>query len=1040
MATEEGIILNHYNIASLFPTEWPAEKDESEDSGAEREKLPTKLAYRKSKSRYTVLERSASDRRSLVPNSEKTRDGVENLVQRDEADPLGATDSVVRALKQRGLPVDEDQRLRNRFLLSSTTFTPNLYLSQVHSTTSTQQLLQGLEFLSRSIDQKSASLKVLVESNFERFVRAKSTIDDVYTEMRNQGAEPEPEKPQRHSRHASKGSAHFRRVSDQASQMTVKGVKLAVNEKKKHALIKESEYGVQGIKAPLIEVAVKAEEVWGPALGGRDREDNLRAVLDSIEKSQDIFEIGPAIRTAVKRKDYDALVKEYGRARHLADEVRNMANRASDKKEHLTDQQIYQVFLTGRMWLEVESQIDAVKREIWRSLTSVQANLVMSADKSHQGDHVKLISVLLELGVEDNPIWVWLLSRYDYLKNRITTTFSRAKVEVEVLRRRLASGEKASLFAAAAHLKSLIRASGPDSMRSLDTKPVLELWELIYQSLNNLLSLQGGILGEVMDFWSHAQSFIDGKAQRSLPGGFDGNSRRHHRLSNDGVRDLRSGVLELVDMIRENVFSFFADPPIDDISSLYSPVVPETPNTPRSAGLSPFPNDHRLRVDLLNPPPPSPRRGEAWEEFAFWPPYANALSGVQYLSKIMSLLGHATNEMALLEPISSVSQEHEKLKFMLAAARERSARAICASWANDAEICKVTEDWTHSPENAETTRLPGSIATFEAHILSGLQKVIYMPDAAAAQKGTVDVITPPPTKLLQMIRSQFVNSIYKALSGMVENAEKPPGAGTDLWVADGDSVLNQQTNGNGGKVSKPNATDINLRLLLTLANLTALRGSVFPSLISEFENLFSVLLTEETKTINEVLRQIDERLLHTYTKPIINELSGVIYAGIRSPEWAPTTARPTEVRAYVYEALLILVRIYTQTSNYAPSLTHSTISHLLEQISSMLLGAFRERPKYTLSSLMQATLDVEFFAQSLTQFTSKKAGDIQGQVYMELDRRTDPNARSRLQVELPEMKAVLKEKKDGTRGEFACFKRVRTAAVRRNTEDVNTQR
>jgi exocyst complex component 2 len=39
------------------------------------------------------------------------------------------------------------------------------------------------------------------------------------------------------------------------------------SDRKKNALTKESEYGVQGIKAPLIEVMVKAEEVWGPALG-----------------------------------------------------------------------------------------------------------------------------------------------------------------------------------------------------------------------------------------------------------------------------------------------------------------------------------------------------------------------------------------------------------------------------------------------------------------------------------------------------------------------------------------------------------------------------------------------------------------------------------------------------------------------------------------------------------------------------------------------------------------------------------------------------
>ena len=108
---DERTVLNHYNIANAFPTAWPAEKDDDISENEKPTSKTTKLAYRKSKSRYTILDRSGSDRRSLVPGSEKTRDGVENLVQRDEADPLGGTDSVVRALKQRGLPVDDDQRL-----------------------------------------------------------------------------------------------------------------------------------------------------------------------------------------------------------------------------------------------------------------------------------------------------------------------------------------------------------------------------------------------------------------------------------------------------------------------------------------------------------------------------------------------------------------------------------------------------------------------------------------------------------------------------------------------------------------------------------------------------------------------------------------------------------------------------------------------------------------------------------------------------------------------------------------------------------------
>ena len=113
MADNTRTVLNHYNIASPFPTEWPPEKDESDASDTEKSsRAYTNPLVRRSKSRYSVLDRSGSDRRSLVPGSEKTRDGLENLVQKDEADPLGGSESVIRILRQKGLPVEEDQRLR----------------------------------------------------------------------------------------------------------------------------------------------------------------------------------------------------------------------------------------------------------------------------------------------------------------------------------------------------------------------------------------------------------------------------------------------------------------------------------------------------------------------------------------------------------------------------------------------------------------------------------------------------------------------------------------------------------------------------------------------------------------------------------------------------------------------------------------------------------------------------------------------------------------------------------------------------------------
>ncbi len=137
---------------------------------------------------------------------------------------------------------------------------------------------------------------------------------------------------------------------------------------------------------------------------------------------------------------------------------------------------------------------------------------------------MELITLLLELGVEDNPIWVWLLSRYDYLKGKIQSTADRSKIEIEVLRRRPANADKPTPQVVAAHLRSLGRQS-IDSMKtpSFDSSDIIELWEKTLAFLTGLLSTQG-IIGEVVEFWQTVQGFIDGKIQRGLPTGFNGES------------------------------------------------------------------------------------------------------------------------------------------------------------------------------------------------------------------------------------------------------------------------------------------------------------------------------------------------------------------------------------------------------------------------------------------------------------------------------------------------------------------------------------
>lgn len=220
-------------------------------------------------------------------------------------------------------------------------------------------------------------------------------------------------------------------------------------------------------------------------------------------------------------------------------------------------------------------------------------------------------------------------------------------------------------------------------------------------------------------------------------------------------------------------------------------------------------------------------------------------------------------------------------------------------------------------------------------------------------------------------------------------------------------------------------------MLLTLSNLAYLRSSTIPELTSIFESNFSTTLTDESATIRDVLSQIDSRLFDSYIKPYCNSLKQLISTSIASPDWPPPRdVKPSQARPYVNEALLSLVLIHTQVSTTAASLTNQILSYLLGEISLALLTAFKTRRNFHLTSLMQATLDVEFISQTLSQYTTERAGALQGQIYQELDKETDVDARKQLQVELPVMRAALKRLRESCRGEFACFRKVRREGER----------
>ncbi|KAI9828250.1 MAG: hypothetical protein M1826_006076 [Phylliscum demangeonii] len=1076
-------VLDRYKLTTPFPTEWPKERDQADDedqgAGLVDPKSIAPNRRRQSSSRYSVLESTSGAGGLSTAGAGKHAD--QQPFVRDGPDPLGASDSLTRLLRQRGLPVDNEAHLRDPYVLRSSVFRPALYLSGVHPSSSTLLLLRGLDYLTRSIDQKSSLLKDLVEANFERFVKAKATIDSVYHEMGIQ--EPAGDGAARrpgHTRHGSKASGHFRSASGAGGGGAGDGKKTTLDS------------GVTGLDATVDDVSARVRKLWGPAMDGVSHEGKLKAVYATAEKYQLVLASPQNLGDCIKRRDLKGVVQEYGRARRFVDEARNATNTAMAARTPLTETQIHQVIMAAQVWVDVGEQVEELKRDLWRRLLGNQPSgaptLAWDASEEQLEEHLELIGLLLELGVQDNPIWIWLLSQYGHLKHKITAVAERFRLEVEYYRRQYAAAAPPNPKTVARHFRLAVQQEWPPVEEdALDTVDVIHLWRGIYGSLQMLLESERGLLGAIIDYWEVAQAFIDGTRQRTLPVGYDGQSRRHHRLSTDGVADLRHGVLELLGLVRDTVLSFFADPAPADLAALMSP--PASPGLPNSATLpqSAFQGSRFVYGADTTVLPPSTvgKAGDVWKKFAFWPPRANSLSGVQYLGKMLVLIGTAASEMAALMPAlvgpgdaisisgsGSGASPLERLRGLVGGTRERCAQAICAAWNEDAENCKHLEDWYRESSRSginkrhDLTHMPSHFLAFETHLMAGMQKVLYVSEAAMTKAGAAEVVLPPPAKLLQLVRCQFVSSLYKALSGMVEKAEQDVGkngAKDDDEEDDEDDRSSDDHRGTGpgagGLNGRRRATiamaghrrrakaagrDRRMRMLLALSNLQVLRAEMVPQLIAQFENAFAVKLTDESKTIRDVLGQIDARLFHSYTRPTVVRLTRLVRRGIGSVSGrggakdrrAAADVRPTNVRRYVYEVLRTLVHIHAEVGTTTGPLTNQILSYLLEQVSKILLDTFsrqglpstpappsssssRRHPAPTrplsLNRLMQATLDVEFIAQTLREYTTDKASDLQSAIYLELDKRTDAEARARLQHELPEMRKLLKALKEGTR-------------------------
>ena len=872
---EQEKIRQYYNLKDEFSNEWTEPK------------AFTELDYGKAgkSSKYALL-------RQLVSSSST---GSNVPLPQDEPDPLGSTPSVVSVLKARHVDV-RDPSKRSKYLISSTKFNPRLFLRDVHLDATYENLINSLSYLESTISERSEALRYLVEDDYDRFVRSKSSLDSVFTNIQNAG----------------------------------------FNE--------NDQWGVVHLQSLIDDANSKGTVIMKPVLDNRSKHDRLRTALSLIEKNRYLFNLPSAMLHHVKIHDHDSLVRDFRRGRDIRDSDDHQII-DPNSKEGIDHEKV-----TDRIWGEVKNIVEEYKKEEWKKLATV------SADQNYLG----VISKLLELGCEDNPIHEWISSQISSFEAEAISAFDKLKSTTNMHRINILAVPQNPSGPLISALCELEKSNSVEQSEVLyDNYPVIEMWLTVKNITQDIASL----MTRFCQFWQKCQGFLEGSLQANLPRGWRDESVPHLSFSRVEIAEIQKQGRDIINLIADETNEFFSVMS----QAPQAPQLPQQASTFNSNQLQVSSRNHPRRRSSFKTAVPTPAETEVPN---FLPPHSNSLSAVKYLSCIIFQLASGFSDFARLKLSAQTSS---KLQEILSVMREKAVTGVLHAWAQDSSYLYLTETWSPSPTSRHLTKVPSYLRSYESTIIAGMKDIMHITYNNQTLEGGDDIVPPITSKLLSTVLSRFSNSISTALDGIMKLVLPAENINHRRSIS-GNSVVSPQ-GGSSVTASEtsellPDALSDDKKILLTISNLGDIRDSVMPYLFKLYERSFNLSSRESATALKNSIDTMDNTLFELFTrrkKTILADAlrTGILKAGI---QWTANETHPPSVSSYMYDCLLSLVVTHSSVTEIAPDQVIRVITVLYDHIVKTLLSCYREIEQFGKYGLYQVIADIGFIRITLERF------------------------------------------------------------------------
>lgn len=726
-------------------------------------------------------------------------------------------------------------------------------------------------------------------------------------------------------------------------------------------LEEQNEFASKRLRETLKQASQKAGQVFLPVLENDSKATKLRTTLNVFDRSKFFFNLPGSLAEQISAGRYDAALRDY------------------KKGQFLIEGRLSTLFgLPAQASSSNGSGTDAQQRRIadrvWGAVERVMGDMraaLMSRLQDGEAsveEQEKTLEMLLELNIADDPVWVYLDSQHSHVLAKMKATHDKRVVLIEDLRERLPL-DTADQNQITANLFECVCALETKSAEATLSKgPAHEVWQA---TLDYVKSVSEITLAALPSFWRIGKAFMEGKFKKT-------SNTSSTNLSTGTRRSPTQCRTMALDIVRQYISLISEHFKLSDMAV--------STMTPSASGQMPS---------------------------SFLSPGANSVSTAHWLQLILKEIVECSREIGEMEIGGDAAS---MLKELIDGARWTFGDALCMLWLRDSKIFHTLETWVTDPSNRSTTLYLPRMHFFQKHNTTAAFKIAGGADLGPNRQDSKQ--RPVPAVFTSKISKTFLDSLYAFLDGLAHLAS-PEYTFTQ-------TLARSETRGKPNPISAPvDLTNVDVRILLVLSNLGYLSRSLIPSMINQLEAAFGTSIASERRTLVEVVSQIDKALFDAFVKDKISHLTKIMRHGILESglDWYETP-RPTEVRAYIYEALTYLVQIHAQISEVARQVLDRTLNAIVDEIVQDALGCFKQVKRFGMGGMLRATLEIEFFHQTLMRFCTPAAAKTLTEIYETISRayQRRPGHAEDLQQELDGVKKTLNDTRRATQIEFLCFK------------------